>query len=95
MSYYNTTNEFAKVLETSKQKAKRQDEIILNAFKQISEMTPSEVWTNFFDVDSVPITSVRRAMTDLTNDGKLIKTEVKKKGIYGKPEYVWQLKAIR
>lgn len=23
------------------------------------------------------------------------KTEVKKKGIYGKPEYVWQLKAIR
>lgn len=92
MSYYNTTSEFAKILDNSIKKTKKQEEIILNAFKQICEMTPSEVWTNYFDVDNVPITSVRRSITDLTSEGKLIKTEVKKLGIYGKPEHIWKLK---
>ena len=38
-----------------------------------------------------PITSIRRAITDLTNEGKLVKTNSLKKGNYGKKCHCWKL----
>ena len=35
-----------------------------------------------------PLTSIRRAMTNLSNEGKLIKTDVKIEGMYGKQEHL-------
>ena len=38
-----------------------------------------------------PLTSVRRAITNLSSDGELVKTNDKVTGIYGKPEHLWRL----
>ena|SRR3990167_4836984 len=91
--FYNTTKETFDTLETSIKKAKFQDEIILSAFQENNKMTPSECWINYFKTEEVPITSIRRSINTLTLNEKLIKTDEKKIGIYGKPEYFWQLKA--
>tara|TARA_R110002020_G_scaffold443766_1_gene655058 strand:- start:42715 stop:42900 length:186 start_codon:yes stop_codon:yes gene_type:complete len=40
-----------------------------------------------------PITSIRRAITELTSKGKLTKLDRMKKGEYGKNCHCWQLKA--
>ena len=57
-------------------------------------MTPfdiQEALTNLYDLDA-PITSVRRAITDLTTEDRLIKTDIMKKGKYGKEVHCWKLK---
>ena len=38
-----------------------------------------------------PITSIRRAMTNLTDDGMIVKTQKTVKGVYGKSEHLWAL----
>ena len=38
-----------------------------------------------------PITSIRRAMTNLTDDGMIVKTQETVKGVYGKNEHLWSL----
>jgi len=38
-----------------------------------------------------PITSIRRAITNLTDDEKIVKTQKTTKGIYGKKEHLWAL----
>lgn len=40
---------------------------------------------------NIPITSVRRAISDLTRNGDLVKTDKQVMGIYGRKEYVWEL----
>jgi DNA-binding transcriptional regulator PaaX len=40
-------------------------------------------------ISNFPLTSVRRALTNLSKQGKLIKTDEKKKGIYGRDEFIW------
>lgn len=37
-----------------------------------------------------PVTSTRRAITNLTTDGILVKTEFQSAGPYGRPEHHWQ-----
>jgi len=41
---------------------------------------------------NVPLTSIRRAMSDLTKDSQLVKTSDKIIGLFGLPEHQWQLK---
>jgi len=90
MSYYNTTNLEGPALEAAKLEASTQVEKVRKYFDFVGESTPSEVWTHCFQC-RVPITSVRRAISDLTNDGHLTKTDIKRRGIYDKPEHVWRL----
>ena len=59
----------------------------LNYFINNRESSPSKVASNL----NLLITSVRRCITDLTTDGHLEKTTKKVTGMYGKPEYVWEL----
>lgn len=40
--------------------------------------------------EAIPITSIRRAMTDLTNKGYLRKSTNSRLSIYGKKEYIWK-----
>ncbi len=42
--------------------------------------------------NGTPLTSIRRAITVLTNKGLLQKTDEQISGVYGKPEYVWKYK---
>ena len=41
-----------------------------------------------------PLTSIRRAIHDLTDKGLLFKTDRKRHGLYGRPEYIWSLLAV-
>jgi predicted ArsR family transcriptional regulator len=95
MTYFNTTHRAGKELAEYKEKATSQEELILRYFlsrpKQFA--TPSKVLRRCFIChgQNVPITSVRRAMTNLTKSGDLVKTEHTMIGVFGRPEYFWQL----
>jgi hypothetical protein len=73
-------------------KALNQNEKILAFFKEnpMSDFTPAEVWLKFGQ--QYPLTSIRRAISDLTKAGDLIKTDLKRKGIYNEINCVWKLK---
>lgn len=94
MSFYNTTNETGERLADYQHKAETQDEAILRVFRYADKvhpkgLTPSEAH-ELAGLKS-PITSIRRAITNLTKDGKLQKTDDKREGPFGRPEYVWRL----
>lgn len=92
-SYYNTTKEKGEVLKFNIKKAKGQDNIIMGYFLKnpSQKRTPSELWINLFDVSSTPLTSIRRSLTSLTNNGNLIKLEEKRISPYGRSEHFWEL----
>ena len=90
MTYYNTTRQKGKQLEVSWKKTKSQDDKVMEYFHAHGKATPSEVWIHFRD-SNVPITSIRRSITNLTNSNLLSKTDNKKEGVYGRPEYVWEI----
>ena len=91
--YYNTTRSAGGELRRFKGKAANQAQKILNYFREFEPFgyTPSEICRLVFR-DKVPLTSVRRAMTDLTSARFLTKTDEQKRGPYGRPEYVWRLR---
>lgn len=88
-SYFNTTNETGKVLDKSIEKAEKQEEIILKLYRKHIFLSPSQVYA-YFD-ESTPITSIRRAITVLTDKGLLKKTEDFVQGGYGKREHIYKL----
>jgi len=71
---------------------KGQSERILAIFKESGKsMTPFEVEEEYTKLyPKVPITSIRRAMSNLTKDNKLIKTNAMKQGGYDKPNFIWE-----
>ena len=87
--YFNTTNLSGEDLKESIAGAFKQEEIIISLYKRHGSLSPSDV-LKLLDF-KYPITSVRRAITNLTTKHYLIKTEVQKKGLYGKAEYIWAL----
>lgn len=91
-SYYNTTNETGDTLKNSEQKAITQEDKILAFFEAhpLAMYQPFEILKYCFE-DSVPVTSVRRAMTNLTHADKLTKTKTQKIGNYGKFNWCWRL----
>lgn len=90
-NYYNTNNESGDTLKKSVSKAKNQEEAILAIFQSYGKLTASECWQIFDPNGNIPITSVRRAITNLYHDLQIAKTEEMKQGIYGKKEHVYRL----
>lgn len=95
MSHHNTTNLAGSEFERREEKAKSQEVIILRLFQQnpTKDFTPHEVMDRLGL--PCPITSVRRAITNLTVAGELIRTEKKRMGNYGMNTYCWRLNGIR
>ena len=89
--YYNTINESKAVAKESKEKAKKQKDQIFAIFRHtLRPMTPAEIWEGYgFKDKNVPITSIRRAITNLETEGLLQKTDIQKPGVYGKLNYCW------
>lgn len=90
--YFNTVNLNGTELERRIDKAKTQEEIILSFF----ELHPNEFFTPLaihkrLFTPETPCTSIRRAMSVLTKDGKLYKSSVKEIEMYGEPNYCWSL----
>ena len=93
--YYDTTHLPSAELKQAKRQASDQDAAVMRCFEAFGESTPSGVWQNCISNgwigSGTPLTSIRRSITGLTNKGELTKTGEQRKGIYGKPEYVWAL----
>lgn len=92
MTYYNTNKETGETLKNSRVKAESQKDAILDVFKRLGNYPipyscgPSWIARQF---PEWPITSIRRAITDLTKEGYLIKTESMGVGRYNKNEHQW------
>lgn len=90
MSFYNTTNETGPTLAEYRHKAESQEAAVLTFFTQRGGLwTPSEVRREA--LPHAPLTSARRAISNLTAAGKLVRTTVKRLGDYGRREHAWAL----
>ena len=90
--YHNTTESTQPELKKYREKAKSQEERLLDFLKQehCRRVNPSAALKWVFN-NAVPITSVRRALTNLTDAGHLVKTDKQVEGPYGRPEFIWEL----
>lgn len=88
--YHNTAMACGKTLSEYIRKAAEQDNEVLDIIDRLGgSASPSQVWRAVSK--KWPITSCRRAMTNLTNAGKLVKTGEKRAGEYGRAECVWRM----
>ena len=89
--YYNTVPISGEDLKDKQEKALTQEQIILDLFKKHKRFSPFQLYRRNF-AGKAPITSVRRAITELTKSGFLRKTGVRVQGMYpGSVENVWEL----
>ena len=93
-TYHNTNNLDEERLVKAIQNNKTQEDIVLLIFKDEKKpLSASKVW-NLYNQTDTPLTSIRRAITNLMNERKLVKTDIKVMGIYGKPEYLYKLSEV-
>ena len=91
-TFYNTTEEDEAQLEISRAQVTGQERRVLELFKY-GPATPFVLWGRYSrEHDSVPITSIRRAITNLTKAGYLEKTERQVVERWGKSNYIWKVK---
>jgi predicted transcriptional regulator len=67
-----------------------QESRVLRHFGASGAFTASEVWQAVRKHDLEPLTSIRRAMTNLCKRGLLVKTDATRVGIYGKQEHIYK-----
>lgn len=96
LNFFNTINQSSENLRKSQRQVENQGERIYQIMvKENRAMTPFEIGEIYNSIyNPVPITSIRRAISDLTDSGLLIKTLQQKEGAYGKPNYTWILNNI-
>jgi len=93
MSFYNTIELAGDQLTQARTQVRSQEDRILALFQRYRlSWTPADVLV--YMPARTPITSVRRAMTNLTAKGLLKKIPLSEKtrvGYYGKPVHSWTL----
>lgn len=90
-SYFNTNRLSGDDLRQAELDANAQEAAVVAVFKRLRKsLAPHEVWDASPELSKAPLTSVRRAMTSLTDRGVLIKTDRMVMGIYGKPVHLWR-----
>jgi hypothetical protein len=88
--YYNTTRETGEQLATSTQSAASQTKRILDLFRSMPN-TSIHAWTiKTFLRGDVPITSVRRAITDLHDAAKIERDGSAYAGPYRRKTYTYR-----
>lgn len=94
MTYFNTTNESGQGLLGFTAKAASQEDKV-RAWFQVNPLKKASPFKIQGEVlPGAPITSVRRAMTNLTAEGFLVRLDEKVLGPYGRPCYVWGLRSV-
>ena len=93
--FYNTIGLKDNPLKEATKKAERQEDRVLEIFKATGiAMTPEDIERRYNDIfPPAPLTSFRRAITNLTKQGLLVKCEEMTEGKYGKPVHYWKIKA--
>ena len=91
--HYNTTRLTGQEYANALCAAEAQEDRVHVLFQHYGALTPSVALQAYLAAYSgiPPLTSIRRAISDLTDQGKLEKTEVQAVGTYGKREHVWRL----
>lgn len=91
--FHNTTDLKDEALKKRQIRAGGQNDAILKFFIRypLRDFTPYEVW-KAMNLPNTPITSIRRAITDLTSLECLEKTDEKRAGQYGDLTYTWRLR---
>jgi len=89
--YHNSTGQDKDYVDKRKGKCKTQEEFIYNLFRAHNKMTASEVWNKYREI---PLTSVRRAMSNLSRENLIQKLDEKKTGLYGAPEHYYGYSAV-
>lgn len=89
MSFYNTIGLNSEEFKLALQNCNKQEYYIMLLFADDEACTPFEIQERYNALyPDIPITSVRRAMTDLTKKGLLAKSD-KKVERYGKMNHTW------
>lgn len=92
ISFHNTIDLKDQELNDALQQCQKQEDRIYLLMKGKPSMTPPEVMDMYNKkFPQVPLTSIRRAMTNLSHPlvRKLVKTTWTKEGQYGKRNYKW------
>lgn len=93
--YYNTTDLVGDELRERIANAASQEKKVKAFFEGHPEkqFTPFEVRDAIFS-GGTPITSVRRAITNLTDEEVLKKTDNQREGLFGEPNHLWTLNPV-
>ena len=73
-----------------KKNASEQEKRIMEYFRLVGRATPCQTW-QAIGKEGEPVTSYRRAITNLTEQGKLEKLDVRVMGYFGKSVHVWRV----
>lgn len=82
-------------------KARTQEDIVYTFFRTNwrSSYSPSRVHKMLVNAEKIkaatPLTSIRRAITNLTEEGKLAMSDTMVNGPMGKPEHTWKLIKVK
>jgi len=87
-AYFNTTSERGDTLRHHRGAAERQVDRVVEIFRARGALSPSQLMPHFGP--SVPLTSIRRAITVATTRGLLVKTTDRRVGSYGRKEHIWR-----
>lgn len=94
-SYFNTTLDSLPTELENIKNARKQEQAILVIFKTYKvPLTPSFIWQVYCTImrnENTPITSIRRAISVLKSKGLVEKCNKKAEGLYGKPEFYYEL----
>ena len=92
-TYHNTTNQDKEFVNDAIRSCKNQEEKVIVILSIKRKASASEIWSFFSKVylDNTPLTSIRRALSNLTHEGKLTKEDKTKIGLYGRPECYYTL----
>jgi hypothetical protein len=97
-SFHNTNIADGELLKAAEVKARSQEDEVYTFFRKNWRYaySPSQVWKKLIDAGkikaTVPLTSIRRAMSNLVYRKRLRKTTYQVKGVYGMPEHKWKLR---
>lgn len=94
MGHYNTTHEKGSLLEKYEAQALKQEMLILHTVQTFEKPISPYMVERLLIMRGYeyPITSIRRALSNLTKAGKLAKTGIKVTGKYSRPEHCWAAK---
>ena len=96
--FYNTIGATGTELKKFQQQSETQEGKILALFEKYpnEELTKHEVKTQLVNMgkihDRTPESSISRALTDLMNDGKILKLNKMRMGEFNKNNHLWKLK---
>ena len=90
-TYHNSTNQSKEFVKKEVKRFKNQEDAVLSLMRTFKRLTGSDIYRMHISHENAPLTSWRRALSNLTHEDKLHKTKSKKIGLYGKPEHYYEL----